>query len=385
MAAPGNLRGLVEEVTPQAIELRRELHRWPEPAHKENETTSIIASVLARNDIFFSDRMPKTGGWVDIGGSPDVGFRADIDALPINEPLENTPRSAREGWMHACGHDAHTAIAVGIALTLNRLDSDIGVRVIFQPGEEATPGGAAELVAEGLADPLKSLLAFHVDPTLDVGHVGARIGPITGSADRITITLHGPGGHTSRPHKTVDLVDAASRVVSDLPSSIRRAVDARSPIVTVFGTIHGGNVANVIPTEITIGGTIRTLDPQLRDVLPGLVDKTVGVIVGMTGAGYSLDYEQGVPPVVNDQRVVQVAGSAIADELGDDVITPTEQSMGGEDFANYLAVTPGALLRLGASSGGGDLHSASFEVNEAAIGFGIRAGVSALLGLKAEL
>ena len=385
MAAPDNLRGLVEEITPQAIELRRELHRWPEPAHQEHETTSIIASVLARNGIPFNDRIPKTGGWVDIGDSPNVGFRADLDALPIVEPQESVPRSVRDGWMHACGHDAHTAIAFGIALTLHRLDPDIGIRLIFQPGEEANPGGAVELVAEGLADPLKSLLAFHVDPTLAVGHIGTRVGPITGSTDSLTITLHGPGGHTSRPHKTVDLVDAAAKVVAELPSSIRRAVDARSPIVTVFGTIHGGNAPNVIPTEITLGGTVRTLDPHLWDVLPGLVDKTVGAIVGMTGAGYRLDYQQGVPPVVNDRHVIGVVESAIAKELGDDVITPTKQSMGGEDFANYLAVTPGALLRLGASSGGGDLHSASFKVNDAAVGFGIRAGVSALLELKKQI
>ncbi len=377
MPSPDNLAGLVEEITPTAIELRRELHRRPEPAHSEFETTSLIRQALESQGLSLIDRLPKTGGWVDIGADPTVGFRADIDALPIQEPESNQPRSLNDGWMHACGHDAHSAIAFGIAATLDRLETEPGVRVVFQPAEEANPGGAVELVAEGVADPLKALIAFHVDPGLEVGRIGARFGPITGSADSISITLTGPGGHTSRPHKTVDLIDTAAKVVSELPAAVRRSIDARSAIVVVFGSIQGGNVSNVIPTELQLRGTIRTLDPQLWDVLPALVDKTLGSIVGMTGAGYSLSYQQGIPPVVNDENVVK----AVQASLAEDVVTRTEQSMGGEDFANYLAVTPGALFRLGASSGGGDLHSAAFKVNEAAIRFGIESGVRAVLGL----
>jgi amidohydrolase len=382
MPAPEELAGLVESIAVQATELRRRLHSHPEPAHREIVTTQLIRSALEAEGIVFHDRDPKTGGWADIGGSsPRIGFRADLDALPIHEPADNVPRSLNEGWMHACGHDAHTAIAVGIAMTLNRLGLEDGVRFLFQPGEESNPGGAVELVAEGLVDDLQALLAFHVDPTLRVGRVGARVGPITGSADSLTIVVHGPGGHTSRPHRTVDLVDAASRVVTELPTAIRRSVDARSAVVTAFGSIHGGDAPNVIPTEVVVKGTVRTLDPEIWDLLPGLIDKALGSILAISGAGYTIDYQQGIAPVVNDDRIVAISSAALESALGDGTVVPTQQSMGGEDFSNYLSVTSGALLRLGAASGGGDIHSAGFKINEDVVAFGIHAGVTALLAL----
>jgi len=385
MINPSDLTGLVEEITPQAVELRRLLHRHPEPANEEINTTSLIVSALEDTGIAVKTRSPKTGAWVDIGSAPKVGFRADIDALPIDEPADNTPTSANPGWMHACGHDAHTAIAAGIALVLHRLDPPIGVRILFQPAEEAAVGGASELVAEGLVDDLKCLIAFHVDPTLEVGRIGAKGGAITGSADAFRIKVSGPGGHTSRPHRTVDVVDAAARIVRDLPQSVSRSLDSRVPVVTVFGSIHGGDAANVIPTEVLLKGTVRTLDRSLWDALPGLIDKTLGQIVAMTGAEYALDYRRGVPPVVNDDAIVKMVTSILNDDLGPGIVVPTETSMGGEDFSNYLEIVPGAMFRLGTHSGGGDLHSSSFKVNEASIGFGIRAGVSALLGIGAQI
>lgn len=382
MARP-ELAGLVEEVTPQAVELRRALHRHPEPAHHEFRTTDLIRRFVATRGLELEGRHPKTGGWVDIGESPSIGFRADIDALPIREPEDNSPRSDIEGWMHACGHDAHAAIAAGIAVALSRLDPHIGARVLFQPGEESYPGGAIELVEEGVVDNLRALLGFHVDPALRVGKIGARVGPITAGSDVLTVTIHGPGGHSSRPHKTVDVVAAAAKVAAELPAAIRHAVDARSAVVTAFGSIHGGNAPNVIPTEVVLRGTVRTLDAELWDVLPSLVDKMLGSILALSGARYTLRYQQGLAPVVNDESVVNRATRGIVSRLGDAAVVGTETSMGGEDFSNYLTVTPGALLRLGAASGKGDLHSASFELNEDAIGFGIHAGVSAILGLSA--
>jgi amidohydrolase len=382
MSGPEELAGLVREVTPRVVELRRQLHRHPEPSDQEFVTTDLISNFLADAGLTFHDRQPKTGGWVDLGPDPMIGFRADIDALPITEPMDNDPRSLFEGWMHACGHDAHAAVAAGIAVVLSTLDAPSPVRVIFQPAEESFPGGASELVEEGIVDDIDALLAFHVDPTLRVGRIGSRVGPITAGAGSLTIVLHGPGGHTSRPHRTVDLVAAAARVVSELPEAIRAELDERSPVVTVFGSIHGGDAPNVIPTEVTLRGTVRTLDTGLWDVLPSLVDKILGAILGLSGAGYTLDYQQGIAPVVNDHRVVDVATRSIKAALGEEKVVPTETSMGGEDFSSYLTRTSGALFRLGAASGGGDLHSASFALNEEAIPVGIHAGAAALLGLS---
>jgi len=379
--SPDRLDGLVAGIVPQAVELRRLLHRHPEPANEEHQTTALIAASFDENGVAYHDRRPRTGLWLDTGPEPRIGFRADLDALPIHEPEENAPRSQNSGWMHACGHDAHAAIAFGITLALDRLDLSTGIRMLFQPAEEAFPGGAAQYVEEGLADGLKGIIAFHVDPTLETGKVGSRVGPITASADKFSIVLEGPGGHTARPHQTVDLIADAARLVHDLPGVLRRTVDARSTLTVAFGSIQGGRSANVIPTRVELQGTARTLDRSLWEVLPGLMDKAIGSLMGWSGAGYNLDYVQAIPPVVNDHAVVQAATSGIIHVLGGETVVPIEASMGGEDFANYLAVAPGALLRLGSSGRGADLHSPGFVLDEATIGFGVRAGVGAVLGM----
>jgi amidohydrolase len=385
MISPEGLDGLVEDIVPQAVELRRLLHRHPEPANEEHQTTALIAASLGENGIAYHDRRPDTGLWLDIGPDPRVGFRADLDALPILEPEENVPRSQNPGWMHACGHDAHAAVAFGIVLALSRIDLPVGIRVLFQPAEETFPGGASRYVDEGLVDGLKGIIAFHVDPSLATGRVGSRVGPITASADRFTVVLDGPGGHTARPHQTVDLIADAARLVHELPGVLRRTVDARSTLTVAFGSIQGGRSPNVIPTRVELQGTARTLDRNLWEVLPGLMDKAIGSLMAWSGAGYTLDYVQAIPPVVNDHTVVQAATSGIAHLLGAEAVVPTEPSMGGEDFANYLAVTPGALFRLGSSGRGHDLHSPGFVIDEGSIGFGVRAGVAAMIGLAEGL
>jgi len=385
MTDPERVAGLAGEITPLAVELRRQLHRNPEAAHEEHQTTALIAASLDEAGVGYQLRSPRTGLWVDVGERPSIGFRADLDALPITEPEDNDPVSQNPGWMHACGHDAHSAIAFGIASVLDRLDLTSGVRILFQPAEESFPGGAAELVEEGLVDGLKGLIAFHIDPTLPTGRIGSRPGPITASADKFTLVLGGPGGHTARPHRTVDLIADAARVVHELPGCVRRTIDARSPLTIAFGSIHGGEAGNVIPTRVEIEGTVRTLDGALWGLLPGLVDKALGSLLAVSDASYTLSYSQAIPPVVNDAGVVEVATSGITGMLGPDVVVPTEPSMGGEDFSNYLSRVPGALFRLGNGGSGGDLHSPSFQLDEAVIGFGIQAGVAALLSIQSRL
>jgi len=283
--------------------------------------------------------------------------------------------------MHACGHDAHSAIAVGIAIGLSRIDPDGGYRIFFQPAEEAIVGGAVDLVAEGMVDGIHAVMAYHVDPTLETGRIGVRSGPVTAGADGFTIVLEGPGGHTSRPHRTVDLVATAGKVITDLPSTVRAAFDARMPVVTAFGAVHGGEAPNVIPTRVELRGTIRSLHPEIRKELPGLVETTVARIASSHGATHSVEYRHGVPPVVNDPGVADVFARAARSALGDDAVVPTETSMGGEDFAYYLDRVPGAMFRLGVACGGGDIHSAGFRLDDGALAVGMTAGMAAMVSL----
>ena len=384
MVSPNELRGLVAEVLPTATDLRRAIHRRPELSYQEHATTERIATVLRHGGLDPTVRRSGTGLVLDVGrGSPLVGFRADLDALPISEPADNPHASQVPGVMHACGHDAHAAIAAGIALLLGRVDLDGRIRFIFQPGEESFPGGALEMVREGLVDGVDSIVAFHVDPTLEVGAVGLRNGAITGSADRFRIRLLGPGGHTARPHRSVDLVYAAGRLITELPALIDRLVDARRPVTIVFGRVTGGTADNVIPSEVELAATIRTLDPTLWEELPLLIEELADGIVAPTGAKAEVDYTRGIPPVVNDPGVVDAARVAVSSTLGSEAVTPTPTSMGAEDFANYLDRVPGALLRLGCSpaTGSVDLHSTSFVFDDGAMEVGILAGAATLLEL----
>lgn len=376
---------VVTEILTDVTKIRRAIHANPELAHQEFATTELILSTLREHGLSPRPRTPKTGASVDVGsGDRLVAFRSDIDALPITEPVGLAFGSQAPGLMHACGHDAHTAIGIGVAIAASRLNLGGRVRVIFQPAEESFPGGAYELVKDGVMDGVESIMAFHVDPGLETGKVGFKAGPITSSADRFFITLEGPGGHTARPHKTVDLIGAAGHVIGHLPELLQRRVDARSPLVMVFGQVHGGAADNVIPTMVELSGTVRTADRDLWEVIPSLVDKLVGEIIAPFGASGIVHYQRGLPPVVNDAAVTSTLSSATASMLGPRAVIETHVSMGAEDFARYLDLAPGSLVRLGCAEHhtGTDLHSASFILDERSLEVGLQV---ALAGLQALL
>jgi len=379
---------LARHVLPGIIELRRSIHMEPELGWFEVETTRQVAAALEAAGVTPHVRESGLGLIADVGdGDRAVGFRADLDALPIRELNEVSYRSRIDGVMHACGHDVHTAIGVGIAAVLAEL-GEIGgrARFIFQPAEEKIPGGATELRAERVHEGLRCIIGFHVDPTLEPGKVGLRIGGITGASDRFRIHLSGPGGHTSRPHQTVDLIYVAGRVITELPEMIRQTIDPREPLAVVFGSMSGGSAENVIPAAVTIGGTARMFDHDLWRDMPKLIERVVGDLVHPSGARFELDYFRGSPPTVNDESVIHAVRRAVATVLGPDTAVETHQSLGSEDFAWYLEDIPGALIRLGSAIRGRtvDLHSATFDIDEAAIETGIIAGTAALLELLAD-
>jgi amidohydrolase len=379
------IRSLAAELAPAAVDLRRAIHRRPELGDHEFETTALINGVLESEGLMPRPRTPKTGLTVDIGADgPAVGFRADIDALPISELTDVSFSSEIPGVMHACGHDAHAAIATYAAVITNRLELDHGrVRFLFQPAEECFPGGAYDMVRDGLADDLDAIMAFHVDPTVPAGSVGLRVGPITSSSDRFEIVLEGPGGHTARPHETIDLIGAAGRIITDVPTLLNRAIDVRKPLVIVFGQVHGGQADNVIPSMVTMSGTCRTLDRDVWTELPTLVERIAQDVATAHGAKVSVHYQRGIPPVINHGNVVEKLRVGYASVFGPDAIVESHASLGAEDFSRFLEVAEGALVRLGAGFEGQhiDLHSARFDLNEAAIETGLVAAVSGVMAL----
>jgi amidohydrolase len=375
--------------TANLVATRRHLHAHPELAFAEFETTSFLEQRL-REVGLKPRRLPTGTGLVcDVGsGDPVVVLRGDIDALPLADLKDVPYASTKDGLCHACGHDVHTTVILGVAMALATLDSLPGtVRCIFQPAEETIPGGAGEVVASGVLDGASRAFALHCDPSVPAGTVGLRTGAITAACDRIDITLTGPGGHTARPQLTVDLVDALGRLITDLPGLLSRQVDPRSGMSLVWGAVNAGIAANAIPQRGSLRGTVRVLDRELWKDAENLMRSLVERVAATTGANCDVDYVRGLPPVVNDPRAVALMRAAALDTVGHDRVVVTPQSMGGEDFGWFAEVLPIALARLGTHGGGPplDLHRGTFDVDESAIGVGVRVlARTALHALEAD-
>ena len=372
---------ILAELGEELIAFRRDVHAHPELSFEEHRTTRVIADRLRAAGLA-PEFVTATGLICDVGEGPvSAVLRADIDALPL-EDLTGLPwASTVPEVAHACGHDVHLTALLGAGLALDRLHREttggLGatIRLVFQPAEEVTPGGALTMIGQGVLEGVRRSFALHCDPNVDVGSVGSRIGPITAAGDTVIIRLSGHGGHTSRPHLTEDLVYALSRLATDLPATLSRLIDPRHAISLVWGHIESGHAPNAIPSTGLLTGTLRCLDVdgwnQVAEVLPDLVDR----IAGPYGVQVDLDHRRGVPPVVNTEPEVSLAETAVREVLGPDSVQLTPQSMGGEDFAWYLAHTPGALIRLGTRTRGGrtyDLHQGDLVVDERAIATGAR-------------
>ncbi|WP_347057912.1 amidohydrolase [Blastococcus sp. HT6-30] len=375
---------------PELVSVRRHLHAHPELAFAEFETTSFIEQRLRAAGLR-PRRLPTGTGLVcEVGDAegPVVVLRADIDALPLADLKDVPYASTRDGLCHACGHDVHTTVVLGVALALAGLDGFPGrVRCVFQPAEETVPGGATEVVASGVLDGASRAFALHCDPSVPAGKVGLRTGPITAACDRMDVTLTGPGGHTARPQLTVDLVDALGRLITDLPSLLSRQVDPRVGMSLVWGAVNAGVAANAIPQRGTLRGTVRVLDRDAWKGAEDLLRSLVARVAATTGADVGVDYIRGVPPVVNDPRSVALLRSAALGSVGAENLVLSPQSMGGEDFGWFADVMPIALARLGTHGGGAplDLHRGTFDVDERAIGVGVRLlARTALLALEAD-
>ncbi|PSK99105.1 amidohydrolase [Haloactinopolyspora alba] len=368
----------------ELVAMRRQLHTHPELGFAEHRTTELIVERLTAAGLHPRVLPRGTGVAVDIGSGPrTVGLRADIDALPLADVKDVPYRSGIDGVCHACGHDAHTAMAVGAALALADVPQLPGrVRVIFQPAEEIM-GGAREVVAAGELDDVERIFALHCDPRLPVGQLGLRPGPITAACDLVEVHISGPGGHTARPQLTVDVVDTLARIAADTPALLARQIDIRSGLSLVWGAIQAGSPPNAIPSEGVLRGTVRVLDHAAWADAEKHVRTIVSDIAAQAGAGVEVHYERGVPPVVNDDSSVALMHTGISAELGERAITGTQTSMGGEDFAWYGERVPLAMARLGVHGNTlgtmRDLHQGNFDLDEQALGHGVRALVGTAL------
>jgi amidohydrolase len=356
---------------------RRHIHRHPELGRQEFATTQFVADRLVEAGLNPKALPGGTGLTCDFGPqhAPRIALRADMDALPMAERTGATYTSTVPGVAHACGHDAHTAIVLGAATALaSAPELPMGVRLIFQPAEELMPGGALDAIAAGALSGVSRIFALHCDPRLAVGRVAITAGPITSAADSLEITLHSPGGHTSRPHLTSDLVYGMGTVITGLPGVLSRRIDPRHGTVMVWGAANAGVAANAIPQIGTLAGTVRTASRETWLDMEGLVSETIAGLLAPLGIEHSLQYRRGVPPVVNEERSTQIMTHAI-EAVGPDVLADTRQSGGGEDFSWYLEDVPGAMARLGVWSGDGDqldLHQPNFDLDERALAVGVR-------------
>ncbi|WP_308591998.1 amidohydrolase [uncultured Corynebacterium sp.] len=364
----------------EVISWRRHIHRHPETSNNEVETTNFIARTLKEYGLQ-PQRFPETGLMVDIGPDTELGrlaFRADIDALPVTEVTGLEYTSENPGTMHACGHDVHTTIALGLACAMadyqRERSLELGLRIIFQPAEEVWVGGATDVIEWGALEGVNSIFAVHVEPKLRVGRIGVRAGAITSATDVVELEVKGPGGHTSRPHLSADVVYALGKVITELPALLSRRVDPRTGTVLVFGQVNSGYAPNAMPESGTLTGTMRTADIAIWRDMQNLFSELVDQVLAPVGVEHELTYHRGVPPVLNDDVSTALLASA-AQAIDPQAVVQAPQSSGGEDFSWYLEHVPGSMARLGCWSGEGeqhDLHMGDLNVDERCIGVGVK-------------
>ena len=388
--ADAALAAVVDRIEDELVEMRRDLHAHPELAWAESRTTERVAERLTAEGIKVQ-QLARSGLIAELGtDGPVVALRADLDALPVDDLTPDPWRSTVGGAAHACGHDVHTTALVGAGIALQQVLEEHEVpgrvRLLFQPAEEVMPGGALEVISAGGLDEVVHAFGLHCDPSLDVGHVGLRVGAITGAADSIHVRLSGRGGHTSRPHLTQDLTFALATMVTEVPAALSRRLDPRSGVSMVWGLIRAGAARNVIPSYGEAAGTLRMLDPVAWAGAEELVTTLIHQVVAPFGVEAEVDYVRGVPPVVNQPRSTALLADAVELTLGEDGVVSTTQSLGGEDFGWYLETVPGAMGRLGTRTPGGptyDLHQGDLRIDERCVAVGAKVlGQAALTALE---
>ncbi len=382
------LRDAVSVMEPHLVALRRSIHSHPELAFQETRTAGIVATELARLGIAHQTGIGGTGVVGTIEGGrpgPTLAIRADMDALPIHEETGLPFASHTDGQMHACGHDIHTVTLLGVAAILrDRAPHFAGtIRLIFQPAEEILEGAAA-MIRDGAGQGIDMALGFHNHPDMPVGSFGYVRGASLAASDSFDLIIQGKSGHAAHPYAAVDPIVAAAAFVGQVQTVVSREVRPLHPAVVTIGAFNAGTTYNIIPERVHLKGTVRTLHAEARDTAEAAIRRLAdGIALGMRVA-CTIDYRRKVPPLVNDERVLNPAIAAVRAQFGD-VVHEGEPSMGAEDFSEFAALAPAFQLRIGAGAPGRDdrLHNAHYQPDEACIGLGVQALSRAALELLA--
>jgi amidohydrolase len=359
-----------KEMQSQLTDWRREIHMNPELGFRETHTAALVAEALESLGYRVQTGVGRTGVVAELGqGGPTIAIRADMDALPVQEANDVDYASQIPGVMHACGHDAHTACALGAATLLAQETFPGTVRFLFQPSEEMADeegfSGAPRMVQDGAMEGVDAVIALHVHGSTPVGQITVDPGPASAGVGGFWATITGQGAHGAYPHKGLDPIHIAAHVVLALHGIVSRRLNPYDPAVVTVGAIHGGKAGNVIPEEVEIKGTVRYENPEVREQLYGQIEQALEIARTM-GGDYELGFRNGPPPVINDAGIADLVQEVGADLLGAEQVKPREKGMGAEDFAVFAAMAPGAMFRLGCLIEGDErkAHGAYFDIDE---------------------
>ena len=381
MTMENHLREKIESMKDWLVEIRRKIHMHPELGFEEVETSRLVIECLEKFGLQVKRGVAKTGVVGLLKGKEPgetVAIRADMDALPMDEANQVPYASKVKGKMHACGHDAHVAILLGVAKFFSSIKDEVrgNIKWIFQPAEEGG-GGGRMMVEEGVLENPKvdAIFGAHVFPLLSIGKVGIMEGEALAAADRFTLVILGKGGHAASPHLTRDPILAAGHLITQIHAIVSRNINPLESGVVTIGKVSGGTAFNIIPDEVELLGTVRSLSPQVREELRSRIEQVTQGVVGSFGMDYHFNYEYGYPVLINDPGMTKLVGEACLKGIGKDNVEVIKPSMGAEDFAYYLERCPGAYFRLGCGNEEKGIihpyHSSLFDIDEEVLAFGV--------------